>query len=57
MGAVVFTIEGKTEREVEKELAKKLREVSHIPLYEDYKSPTVYDENSQLFRAVLRVHT
>ena len=57
MGAVMFSLHGKTIAEVESEVNSKLKEARRQGLYEDRRSKPTYDDKSEQYVVALRVHT
>ncbi len=57
MGGVTLVLKGETKDEVEPEITAKLQEALGIGLYEDTRSPIIYDPQEKLFRVVLKIRT
>lgn len=57
MGGATIIVRGNSKKEVEKKLVEKLAEAEVLGLYEELRTPAEYDQNSQQFRALLKIHS
>lgn len=57
MGGATIIIRGYSKEEVEKKLVEKLEEAKFLGLYEELRTPVEYDQNSQQFHALLKIHS
>ena len=57
MGGTTFVLKGETKTEVRRQIGKHLKDARHHGLYEDRRSPIVFDDTERKFVSVLRVHT
>jgi len=57
MGGAIIAVSGKTREEVALKLKARVEEAQTMGLVKEIESPIEYDQSSNQFRAVLKVHT
>ena len=57
MGGAIISVSGKTRKEVALKLKARVEEALAMGLVKELESPIEYDQASNQFRAVLKVHT
>jgi len=57
MGGAIISVSGKTRKEVALKLKARIEEALTMGLVKEIESPIVYDQASNQFRAVLKVHS